>query len=327
MSVEYRQFGRSGWEISEISFGAWQLGGQWGPVDDEESVSTLLAAYEAGVNFVDTAQMYGSGHSETVVGRSLREWAGPDPVYVATKAQPVKWPDVADDDPKFAALYSDEYLVEQVEGSLRRLGVERIDLFQLHCWAPDGMRNLDWFETLTRLRDEGKIDRIGASIRDYRPADGVELAESGLVDSIQVIYNIFEQQPAARLFPAAAASDTAIIARVALDSGSLSGAWDADTYSGWKAGSVLHTMFRDERFAETLERVDLLKEITRTHYDKLADAAIRFVLDAPEVSTTILGMSTARRIAENLTYSDGVPLTPGLREQLAEHEWRRNYYQ
>jgi len=326
MSVKYRRFGRSGWEVSEISFGAWQLGGQWGPVDDEESVSTLLTAYEEGVNFVDTAQMYGSGHSEKIVGRSLHEWGDSNPVYVATKAQPVKWPDVGDDDPKFAALYPDGYLVEQVEGSLRRLDVERIDLFQLHCWAPDGMRNPDWLETLHRLRDEGKIDRIGVSIRDYRPADGVELAERGLVDSIQVIYNIFEQQPAATLFPAAAASDTAVIARVALDSGSLSGAWDADTYAGWEEGSVLHSMFRDERFAATLERVDGIKEVTGTYYEKLADAAIRFVLDSPEVSTTILGMSTARRIAENLSYSDGVGLAPGLRERLAEHEWRRNYY-
>jgi aryl-alcohol dehydrogenase-like predicted oxidoreductase len=245
---------------------------------------------------------------------------------VATKAQPVKWPDVDDGDPKFAALYPDDYLVEQVEGSLRRLDVERIDLFQLHCWAPDGMRNLDWLETLNRLRDEGKIERIGVSIRDYRPADGVDLAESGLVDSIQVIYNIFEQQPAVDLFPAAVAGDTAIIARVALDSGSLSGTWNADTYSGWEEDSVLHAMFRDERFAETLEHIDRVKEVTGRHYDKLADAAIRFVLDAQEVSTTILGMSTARRIRENLSYSDGVGLAPGLREQLAEHEWRRNYY-
>ena len=270
MSVRYRRFGRSGWEVSEISFGAWQLGGQWGPVNDEESVSTLLAAYEAGVNFVDTAQMYGAGHSEAIVGRSLREWTGHDPIYVATKAQPVQWPSVDDDDPDFAELYPSDYLVEQVEGSLRRLGVERIDLYQLHCWAPDGLRNLDWLETLGRLRDQGKIDRIGVSIRDYRPADGVELAQSGLVDSIQVIYNIFEQQPSLDLFPAAAAGDTAIIARVALDSGSLSGVWNADTYSTWTEGSVLHAMFRGERFAETLRRIEGVKEVTRTDYDSSA---------------------------------------------------------
>jgi aryl-alcohol dehydrogenase-like predicted oxidoreductase len=325
MPVRYRRFGRSDWEVSEISFGAWQLGGQWGPVDDDESVATLLAAYDAGVNFVDTAQMYGSGRSERVVGRSLREW-GQGRVYVATKAQPVRWPDVSDDDPKFAVLYPTAYLIDQVEQSLRRLGVERIDLFQLHCWAPDGLRNLDWLEALSRLRDAGKIDRIGVSIRDYRPADGVELARSGLIDSIQVIYNIFEQLPARDLFPAAAEGDTAIIARVALDSGSLSGAWDAGTYATWTPGSVLHTMFRDDRFAETLRRVQEVEKITAPSYDHLAEAAVRFVLDSPEVSTAILGMSTKRRIAENLSYADGAGLAAGLREQLTAYEWRRNYY-
>lgn len=326
VSVEYRRFGRTGWEVGEVSFGAWQLGGQWGPVDDEESVRTLLAAYAAGVNFVDTAEMYGSGHSELIVGRSLREWDDSAPIRVATKAQPVQWPSVDDGDPQFTDLYPSDYLVEQVEGSLRRLDVERLDLYQLHCWAPDGMRNLEWWDTLGRLRDQGKIDRIGVSIRDYRPEDGVELARSGLVDSIQVIYNIFEQQPALDLFPAAAAGDTAIIARVALDSGSLSGAWNADAYSTWVEGSVLHTMFRGERFAETLRRVRLLEEVTRDHYDSLAEAAVRFALAAPQVSTTILGMSSARRIVENLSYSDGSDLAPGLREKLALHEWRRNYY-
>ena len=259
MSVKYRRFGRSGWEISEISFGAWQLGGEWGPVDDDESVATLLAAYEAGVNFVDTAQMYGTGHSETIVGRSLREWTG-EKIHVATKAQPVAWPAVTDEDPSFAELYPNDYLIAQVEGSLRRLNVDRIDVFQLHCWAPDGLRNLEWFETLSALKDAGKIDRIGVSIRDYRPDDGVDLAKSGLVDSIQVIYNIFEQEPNKALFAAAAASETAIVARVALDSGALSGAWTPETYARWGEGSVLHTFYRGERFAETLDHVERLKE-------------------------------------------------------------------
>ena len=325
MTVKYRRFGRTDWEISEISFGAWQLGGEWGPVDDDESVATLLAAYEAGVNFVDTAQMYGTGHSETIVGRSLREWSG-EKIHIATKAQPVAWPAVTDEDPSFAELYPTDYLIEQVEGSLRRLNVERIDVFQLHCWAPDGLRTLEWFETLSALKDAGKIDRIGVSIRDYRPADGVDLAKSGLVDSIQVIYNIFEQEPNKALFAAAAASETAIVARVALDSGALSGAWTPETYARWGEGSVLHTFYRGERFAETLDHVERLKAVTGPHYGNLAEAAVRFVLDAPEVSTAILGMSTARRIYENLSYSDGARLPDGLRAQLADHEWRRNYY-
>jgi aryl-alcohol dehydrogenase-like predicted oxidoreductase len=325
MSVLYRKFGRADWQVSEIAFGAWQLGGQWGPVDDEESLASLLQAYQSGVNFVDTAQMYGLGHSEKIVGKSLREWSEGG-VRVATKAQPVQWPAVTNEDPKFSDLYPKQYLIDQVEASLKRLGVDRIDLFQLHCWAPDGMRNLEWFETLSALRDAGKIEKIGVSIRDYRPADGVELAKSGLVDSIQVIYNIFEQQPDHELFPAAAQSGTAIVARVALDSGSLSGAWTAETYSGWAEDSVLKNMFRDERFSETLRRIEKVKTITSPVYVKLAEAAVRFVLERAEVSTAILGMSNSRRLEENLSYSDGEGLAPGLREKLRGEEWRRNYY-
>jgi aryl-alcohol dehydrogenase-like predicted oxidoreductase len=325
MSVLYRKFGRADWQVSEIAFGAWQLGGQWGLVDDEESLASLLKAYQSGVNFVDTAQMYGLGHSEKIVGKSLREWSEGG-VRVATKAQPVQWPAVTNENPKYSDLYPKQYLIDQVEASLKRLDVDRIDLFQLHCWAPDGMRNLEWFETLTALRDAGKIEKIGVSIRDYRPADGVELAKSGLVDSIQVIYNIFEQQPDQELFPAAAQSGTAIVARVALDSGSLSGAWTSETYSGWAEDSVLKNMFRDERFIETLRRIEQVKVITSPVYVKLAEAAVRFVLERAEVSTAILGMSNSRRLEENLSYSDGVGLAPGLREKLRGEEWRRNYY-
>lgn len=325
MTVHRRPFGRTGWEISEVSFGAWQLGGQWGPVDDDASVRALLDAYERGINFVDTAEMYGSGHSEEVVGRSLREWGG-ERVYVATKVQPPEWPHPSVDDPDIAAAYRPEYLRAQAEQSLRRLGVERIDLYQLHCWMPRGMQELGWLETLHELRDEGKIDRIGVSLRDYRADEGVALAESGLVDSIQVIYNLFEQRPEEALLPAAAASGTAIIVRVALDSGSLSGAWTSETYAQWADDSVLKTMFRGERFTETLERVEAIKAVTAPYYDGLDEAAVRFVLDRPEVSTAIVGMTSQRRIARNLSFADGRGLAEGLRERLAGFGWERNFY-
>src|ERR1700759_807687 len=133
MTVHRRPFGRTGWDVSEVAFGAWQLGGQWGPVDDDESVRALLDAYERGINFVDTAQMYGTGHSEEVVGRSLREWGG-ERVYVATKVQPTSWPPPPVSDPDIRAAYPAEYLREQVDASLRRLAVDRLDLIQLHCW-------------------------------------------------------------------------------------------------------------------------------------------------------------------------------------------------
>lgn len=324
--MQYRNFGRTGWKVSEISFGAWQLGGQWGAVDDEESIAALLSAYEQGINFVDTAELYGAGHSEEVIGESLRRWNG-DKIYVATKTQPIQWPSPDLDDPQMRGRYPAWYLREQVEASLRRLGVERLDLLQLHCWLRSGINELDWLETLNELRTEGKIDKIGVSIRDYRPDEGIQLAELGLVDSIQVIFNLFEQRPVDGLFPAAAKTDTAIIDRVAFDSGSLSGLWTAATYDGWEEGSQQKEMFRGERFVETLARVEALKKITSPHYATLAEAAIKYVLSSPEVSTVIAGMSSSRNIARNVGYSDGQPFPAELREQLSEHGWIRNYYQ
>jgi aryl-alcohol dehydrogenase-like predicted oxidoreductase len=265
--VQYRTFGRSGWQVSEIAFGGWQLGGDWGAVDDAESITTLLHAYERGINFVDTAELYGSGHSEEVIGASLRQWRG-DKIYVATKVQPTVWPDPDpdDDDPQMRGRYPAWHLRAAAEAALRRLGVERIDLFQLHGWVARGTAELDWLETLNELRTEGKVDQIGVSIRDYRPEEGVALAQLGLAASIQVVFNMFEQRPAATLFPAGAASDTAFIARVPFDSGALIGNWDQDTYGRWAPGSVPHTLFRGERFAETLAQADRLKQLCALYY-------------------------------------------------------------
>ncbi|MFD9663340.1 aldo/keto reductase [Rhodococcus sp. NPDC059968] len=323
--MQYRSFGRTGWDVSEISFGAWQLGGQWGKVDDEESIGTLLHAYEQGINFVDTAELYGAGHSEEVVGESLRRWTG-DKVYVATKIQPVVWPSPDEDGPLMSGRYPEWHLRDGVDLALRRLGVERLDLLQLHGWFADGTRNLDWLETLNALRIEGKIDKIGVSIRDYRPEEGIDIASLGLVDSIQVIFNMFEQRPADALFPAGRKTRTAFIDRVALDSGSLGGQWTAETYDSWEPGSQQHEMFRGERFAETLARVEALKELCSLYFPTLAEAAMRYALSSPEVSTVIAGMSSRRNVARNISYSDGKTFPEELRLKLSEHNWSRNYY-
>jgi aryl-alcohol dehydrogenase-like predicted oxidoreductase len=324
--MQYRDFGRTGWRVSEISFGGWQLGGQWGDVDDEASIRSLLHAYERGVNFVDTAEMYGEGHSEEVIGESLRRWRG-DKVYVATKAQPTAWPGPHEDYPLMRGRYPEWHLRNNVDQSLKRLGVERLDLYQLHGWFSDGVRNLDWLETLNELRLEGKIDRIGVSIRDYRPEDGVELARLGLVDSHQVVLNLFEQRPTGDLFSAGALTGTAFIARVPFDSGSLIGHWDENTYDTWTEDSVPAWLFRGARFAETLGRVRALKELCAPYFPTLAEAALRYTLSSPQVSTVIPGMLTADEIDMNVAYSDGQEFPAELLEQLAEHGWPRNFYQ
>jgi aryl-alcohol dehydrogenase-like predicted oxidoreductase len=324
--MQYRQLGRTGWSISEIAFGGWQLGGQWGEVDDEASIKTLLHAFASGVNFVDTAEYYGEGHSEEVIGEALRRWDG-DKIYVATKVRPVQWPTPDEGDPQMRGRYPEWYVRENVERSLKRLGVDRIDLFQLHGWFPQGTTQLDWLEVLLALRQEGKIDRIGVSIRDYRPEDGVDLARFGLVDSLQVVFNMFEQRPSHQLFPAGREGGAGFIARVPFDSGSLIGHWTNDTYDTWPEDSVPAWLFRGERFAETLSRVEALKKLCAPYYPTLAEAAMRYALSSAEVSTVIPGMLTPAEVDMNVAYSDGEDFPTELLEALAEHGWPRNFYQ
>ena len=323
--MQYRKFGRTGWDVSEIAFGAWQIGGDWGKVDDKASIGTLLYAFEKGINFVDTAELYGRGHSEEVIGQALRQWKG-GKIYVATKAQPVVWPNPGEDNPPMRGRYPAWHLRDNVENSLKRLGVERLDLFQLHCWLKDGLSSLDWLETLNDLRREGKIDHVGVSVRDFRPDEGVELARFGLADSIQVVFNMFEQRPAGELFHAGAATKTAFIARVPLDSGSLIGHWTKDSYATFEPGSQPHSMFRGERFIETFNRVEKLKALCKPYYPTLAEAAMRYVLSAPQLSTLIPGMKNKAEVDMIVVYSDGKPFPQELKAALAPHGWIRNYY-
>lgn len=324
--MRYRSFGTTGWQVSEIGFGAWQLGGDWGDTEDAASIRTLHHAFERGINFVDTAQMYGRGRSESIVGQALKEWQG-GRVYVATKVQPTAWPGPDEDAPEMRGRYPRWYLRREVEACLTRLQVNRIDLLQLHCWIPAGTHELDWLETLNELRLEGKVELIGVSIRDYRPDDGIDLARLGLVESMQVVFNLFEQRPASGLFKAAVRNAPAFIARVPFDSGSLSGTWTTDTYGQWQVGSVPHSLFRRERFAETLARVEALKALCAPYFPTLAEAAMRYALSAPETTTVIPGMRNAEEIDMNIAYSDGAAFPPDLLAQLPAHAWPRNYYQ
>ncbi|MBG1233512.1 aldo/keto reductase [Aestuariivirga litoralis] len=323
--MRYRSFGRAGWQISEVGFGAWQLGGDWGQVDDAHSIDTLHYAFDQGVNFVDTAELYGNGHSEEVIGQALKTWTG-SKIYVATKVRPIQWPRPDDAAPQMRGRFPEWYLRENVERSLKRLGVERIDLYQMHSFMASAMVELDWLETLHKLTREGKIDRIGVSLRDNEPDEALDAAAYGLVDSYQVIFNMFEQRPAQRLFPAGEKSNSAFIARVPLDSGSLVGNWVSDSYSHFEPGSQQHNMFRGERFGETLRRVEALKTLCKPYYSTLAEAAMRYVLSEPQLSTLIPGMKNRREVDMNIAYCGGQVFPAELKAQLQAHTWVRNYY-
>ena len=324
--MEYREFGSTGWKVSEIAFGGWQLGGTWAEVDDESSVKTLLHAYEKGINLVDTAELYGEGRSESVVGKSLKQWNG-NKIYVATKIRPIRWPDPDEDFPAMRGRYPSWYLREGVEAALKRLGLQRLDLLQLHCWAPDLAHSLDWLETINDLRLEGKIDKVGVSLRDYRPNEGIIAAKLQLVSSVQVIFNMFEQRPATEgLLDVCGETGTAVLARVPMDSGALSGLWTLDTPSTWMKGSVQDQLFGGDRFTKTYEKVEELKKVVKPYFSSLAEAAIRYSISSPNVSSTIPGMSNQKSVDRNVAYSDGQEFPSELIEKIAEFNWPRNYY-
>lgn len=327
--MKYRTFGKTDWQVSEIGFGAWGIGGGWGPVDDQESIRTLLEAWEQGINFVDTAEMYGKGHSEEVIGRALKAWSG-DPIYVATKVQPVQWPPASEHDPVMSGRYPRAYMIAQCEASLRRLGTEAIDVYQLHGWFPQGIEQTEWYDTLLELQKAGKIRTFGVSIRDYRPQDGVELAQRRMVDAQQVVFNIFEQRPLDALLPACAENQVGVIARVPFDEGSLVGNWTPEWYDQLAPDDFRRKYFKDERFAATYNKVEQLKalvrETTGDQYRTLAEVSLRYCLSASEVSCVIPGIKNRFELMENVKASDGDGLPPELLEALRAFNWPRNYH-
>ncbi len=324
--MEYRKFGKTGWDVSEIGFGGWQLGGTWGNVDDSESIETLLYAFEQGINFVDTAMLYGAGRSETVIGKALKQWTGND-IYVATKVPPSVWNQQEDINAPMRGRYNAVYMRQEVEAALKRLDVECIDLLQLHGWYHRGAYELDWLESLNELKLEGKVRHIGVSLHDSRPDQGLAVAKLGLVDSIQVLYNVFEQEPADELFGAAEATDTAIIARVPLDSGALTGSWNADTIKDWAEDDKRFQMYsKGDNFAKTLERIEAVKAETSPHYENLAEAALRFALSNKAVSAVIPGMRNKHEVDLNTVHSDGKEFPAELAEALKKHAWKHHFY-
>ncbi len=219
--MEYRKFGRLGWNVSAISFGAWAIGGDmWGPQDDAESLRALHRAIDLGVNFIDTAQGYGKGHSEELIGKVLKERR--EDLYVATKVPPTPgsiWPPPEDADAR--KIFPAPYIIEQCEKSLKRLGRDWIDIYQFHTWATAFNAADEWYEAMSRLKHQGKIRAVGVSVPDTSPDNVIGSLALDRVDAVQVIYNIFEQYPRWNLFPVAEKLGTGIIVRVPFDEGSL----------------------------------------------------------------------------------------------------------
>lgn len=320
-----RPFGRTGWMVSALTFGAWQLGGTWGALEEGEGRDVLLSAIDGGVNLIDTAPAYGNGRSEEIVGRALALRRGTD-VRVATKILPLArqtGPRAID---SICGQYPSDYVRVEVEGSLRRLGRDRIDLLQLHLWAEDGLENLDWLPTILDLQVQGKVGWIGVSLPDIQSYTGVALARTQLVTSIQVMFNIFEQSPQDQLFPSGLGTQTAFIARVPFDSGSLTGTWTAMTRDRWAADDKRRQMYTTERMAETLARVGAVREDIAGHYSDMSTAALKFCLSDPAVSTIACGMRSVAEVEANLAALAAPPMPTKLAARLSRHHWPHDFY-
>lgn len=322
--MRYRTFGRLGWQVSEIGFGAWALGGSWGPQDERDSVSALHKALDCGCNFIDTALAYGNGLSERIVARALKERGASDRIYVATKIPPAPgaWPPHPRDE--INARYPAHYLRAKVEESLRNLQTGRIDLLQLHTWTRAWNRNPSALETLRELQREGKILGIGISTAEPDQNALNDLMRDGWLDAVQVIYNIFEQDPAAELFPLAQEQKVGVIVRVAFDEGSLTGKFTAATEFG--RDDFRRRYFAGDRLARTVARVEKIRAAVGDREPDLATAALKFALKPPAVSTVIAGMRNQDQAQRNCSVGELPPMSDELERELFAQQWRRGQW-
>jgi aryl-alcohol dehydrogenase-like predicted oxidoreductase len=326
--MRYRQFGRTGWQVSEIGYGMWGMG-SWSNSDDQQSLESLQAAADRGCNFFDTAYAYGEGHSEKLLGQTVRANSDKQ-LYTATKIPPRngRWP--APEDSTLKDSYPPDYVEEYVHRSLRNIDEQSLDLIQFHTWNDNWLRDDRWFYKLDDLRSQKIIKAIGISLNRWEPWNGVRAVKTGQIDSVQVVYNIFDQNPEDELFPACEEMNVAIIARVPFDEGTLTGTLTKE--SRWPQNDWRNTYFVPENLIPSVERAESLKETLRAwnreHATEITmpELALRFILTNPTVATTIPGMRKLSHVEANIAASDAGPLPRELLEQLRAYRWVRQPY-
>lgn len=318
-----RKLGRTHWEVSEIGYGAWGIGGkQWLGGEDGESLRALRRALELGLNFIDTALAYGEGHSERLVGEVVRD--APGKVRVATKVPPRNqlWP--ARPGIGIEEVFPYHYIVSCTETSLRNLKTETIDLQQLHVWNPEWIDREEWRRAFEDLKKSGKVRAVGISINDHQPDSALEIVKTGLIDTVQVIYNIFDQTPERNLFPLVQEKNVGVLARVPLDEGALTGTIGEST--SFPKGDFRGWYFRGGRKREVAERVNALRADLEGVPGTLPEIALRFCLSHPAVSTVIPGMRRVSTVESSCGVSEAGPLDAAVIEKLRRHAWDKNYY-
>jgi aryl-alcohol dehydrogenase-like predicted oxidoreductase len=312
-----RRFGRTDWEVGELGYGMWGMAG-WTGSDDAESTAALELAVGHGITFFDTALAYGDGHSEQLLAKVAA--AHPGQIVTATKVPPMnrQWP--APKGTPLSEVFPRDYVRQMVGLCRANLGVETIDLLQLHVWEDDWLDERELVGTVDELRREKAIGAFGLSLNRWEPWNGVRAVKSGLVDSVQVIYNIFDQAPEDELFPACRDNGVAVIARVPFDEGSLTGSLTLD--SKWPEGDWRNTFFVPENLRATVERVEKLRPLVPAG-SSMAEMAIRFILSNPDVSTVIPGMRRPAHVEANVAAAEKGALPPDLLAGLRAHRWDR----
>ena len=316
--MKYRKLGRTGFEISEIGHGLWGMSG-WSGSDDRQSLEALQLSVDLGCNFFDTAWAYGEGKSDALLGKILAANRN-QRLYAASKIPPrnEKWPASPTD--KYADVFPAEHVFKYAKLIRERLGVDSIDLLQFHVWDDSWAEEAEFRETVENLKSEGRIRYFGLSLNRWQPENGIKAMRTGLVDAVQVIYNIFDQSPEDMLFAACRELNIGVIARVPLDEGSLGGKMTVETkfpQSDWRS-----KYFSPDNLRKTMARVDKLKSGLPGDLS-LPDAALRFILSNPTVSTTVAGMRNPDHVRHNIAISDAGPLPANLLQQLKKHRWDR----
>lgn len=316
--MNYRKFGRTQWDVSEIGYGMWGMGG-WKESDDVLSSKSLDLAVEHGVNFFDTAWGYGEGHSEKLLGALVHRH--PDrKLYTASKIPPknFQWP--AKPEYTLAESYPASHIVEFTEKTLKNLKLEQLDLMQFHTWDDGWTQHEEWQRTVEDLKRSGKIAAMGISMNRWEPENGIEALKTGLIDAVQVIYNIFDQAPEDVLFPICEALNIGVIARVPFDEGTLTGSITKETT--FPEGDWRGTYFVPENLISSAEKADLLRTVVPEGMT-MAEMALRFILMNKTVSTIIPGMRKARNVLANVATSDGKGLPSDIFSTLRDHRWDR----
>jgi len=320
--MEARTFGRSGRRVSELGIGMWGMAGGiggWTGADDRQSIAVLQAAADAGVTFFDSAQVYGAGHSDGLLGSLAR--ANPDrDLFLASKIPPKnrEWPARAGS--RLRDAFPEDHVRASVEGILRQTRLESLDLVQCHVWQDVWADDEGWQQPVEKLKRDGLVRHVGISVNRREPENVLRTLRTGLIDSVQVVYNIFDQAPEDELFPVCRSLGVAVIARVPLDEGSLAGTLTLDSH--WPEADWRNGYFGRANLEATVPRVEALRSLV-PEGETMAQLALRFVLSNPNVTTVIPGTRSLEHLAANLAAAEAGPLPDDLLAALRAHRWDR----